>query len=65
MNLNYLTNILPSQHFTYNFFCCAAMLLHAKITLYFNFEREGICLQSLRILGKIHVSRAWQDDAIT
>ena len=58
MSLNYLINILPYQHFTYNFFCCAAMLLHAKITLYFNLEREGICLQSLRILGKIHVGPA-------
>ena len=47
MNLNYSTNILPPHRSIDNFFAVAVMFLHAKVALYlvyFNFEREGLCL---------------------
>ena len=42
--LDYSINSLPCHHSMYNFFSVAGMFLHLKITLYFNFERKGLCL---------------------
>ena len=65
MNLNYSINTIPSHHSTYNFFADAAMFLHVKITLYFNFEREGLCLQTFDTRANINFGPPCRDDAMT
>ena len=54
MNLNCSMNALPSHHFTKNLFTVLAMFLQ---TLYFNFKREGRCLQALHMGEFLHVVR--------
>ena len=50
MNLNFSINPLPSHHSTYNnLFPVAVMYRHVKVTFHYNFEREGVYLQALRM----------------
>ena len=65
INLNYSINTLPPHHRTYNFPAFAAMFLNVKITLYFNCEREELCLQVLRMRVNIRFGPPCRDDANT
>ena len=62
MDLNYSINNSKSFHL---FFSVAAMFLHAKITIYFNFERKGLCLQTLCMPVNIHLDPTCRGGAIT
>ena len=65
MNLNYFSvNILPSHYSNFNVFVVAAMFLHAKITLYLNYQREGLCLQALRMRVNIDFGKPCRNDPI-
>lgn len=62
MNLLYSINT-PSPHYLS---ALAAIFLHVKITtLYFNFEREGLCLQFLRMRASNCFGPSYRDDADT
>ena len=65
MNLKFLINILASHHYAYNFFAVTVVFLHTKLTLYFNIEHSGLCLQVLCMLLNIHFCPPYPDDAIT
>ena len=41
------------------------MFLHVKVTFHFIFEREGVCLQALRMRENIHFGSLCWDDAVT
>ena len=59
----YLINTL--RHFIIPriiFFAVAAMFLHAKITLYFNIQRERFCLPALHMRVNIHAGPPCRDD---
>ena len=64
MNLINSVSTSPVHHSTYKCFVVAAMLLHAKIILYFNFEREGLCLQALRMRVNIPFGLLCWDDSV-
>ena len=62
MNLLYSINT-PSPH---HLSALAAVFLHVKITtLYFNFEREGLCLQLLHMRANNCFGPSYRDDADT
>ena len=65
MKLNHSINTVPLHHSFFNVLVVAAMFLHAKITRLFNFEREGLCLQTLGMRANINFGPLYQDDAIT
>lgn len=47
------------------FVAVAVTSLHSKITLYFNFECEGLYLQALRMHVSIHFGPHCRDGVIT
>ena len=47
------------------FLAIAAMFFHTKITLYFNFELEGVCLQALVMCLNTNFGTSFWDTAIT
>ena len=62
MNLLYSINTLSPHRLS----ALAAIFLHVKITtLYFNFEREGLCLQFLRMRASNCFGPSYRDDAVT
>ena len=62
--MNLLCSInTPSPH---RLSALAAIFLHVKITtLYFNFEREGLCLQFLHMRANNCFGPSYRDDAVT
>ena len=40
------------------------MFLHIKITCLFNFEREGLCLQTLGMRANMNFGPLYQDNAV-
>ena len=50
---------------TIPFFGVTAMFRNMQTTLSFNFQRDGLCLQVLRMRVNIHIGPPCWDDAIT